>query len=123
MTRGYTCRCDGHHRCAVFEMLGHPASARWLNVISEEPRVQCFPEACGFDCFFQCLGLLLCRLMRAVMPPFGFVGEGFLDCGQTAEFEAEFSGCEAFTAYLVLVLREVDDFVAMAAGVGAALGK
>jgi hypothetical protein len=60
--------------------------------------------------------LLLCRLMRAVMPPFGFVGEGFLDCGQTAEFEAEFSGCEAFTAYLVLVLREVDDFVAMAAG-------
>jgi hypothetical protein len=73
--------------------------------------------------FFYCLGLLLCRLMRAVMPPFGFVGEGFLDCGQTAEFEAEFSGCEAFTAYLVLVLREVDDFVAMVAGAGAALGK
>jgi hypothetical protein len=51
------------------------------------------------------------------------LSKSFLLHRQTAEFEAEFSGCEAFTAYLVLVLREVDDFVAMAAGVGAALGK
>ena len=51
------------------------------------------------------------------------MSKSFLLHRQTAEFEAKFSGCETFTAYLVLVLREIDDFVAIAAGVGAALGK
>ena len=45
------------------------------------------------------------------------------DAASSVSFRDNRPFCEAFTAYLVLVLREVDDFVAMAAGAGTALGK